>query len=86
MIGIAENTRKNMQKNIFEDNPKMGIVFSADVSCNKNQRTAENRDETSHYWPQFRDDTWNVLSMQHMTSNWKRWDYSDIPSGGTYNY
>ena len=28
-----------------------------------------------------RDDTWNVLNMQHITSNSKRWDYSDIPGG-----
>ena len=26
-----------------------------------------------------RDDTWNVLNMQHITPNSKRWDYSDIP-------
>ena len=26
-----------------------------------------------------RDDTWNVLNMQHIIPNWKRWDYSDIP-------
>ena len=29
-----------------------------------------------------RDDTWNVLNMQHMTPNSKRWDYSDTPGGG----
>ena len=29
------------------------------------------------------DDTWNVLNMQHITPNSKRWDYSDIPSGCT---
>ena len=28
------------------------------------------------------DDTWNVLNMQHITPNLKRWDYSDIPCGG----
>ena len=28
-----------------------------------------------------RDDTWNVLNMQHITPNSKRWDYSDIPIG-----
>ena len=28
-----------------------------------------------------RDDTWNVLNLQHITPNSKRWDYSDIPSG-----
>ena len=28
-----------------------------------------------------RDDTWNVLNMQHITLNSKRWDYSDIPGG-----
>ena len=26
-----------------------------------------------------RDDTWNVLNMQHRIPNSKRWDYSDIP-------
>ena len=26
-----------------------------------------------------RDDTWNVLNMQHIVPNSKRWDYSDIP-------
>ena len=29
-----------------------------------------------------RDDTSNVLNMQHITPNSKRWDYSDIPGGG----
>ena len=29
-----------------------------------------------------RDDTWNVLNMQPITANSKRWDYSDIPCGG----
>ena len=24
------------------------------------------------------DGTWNVLNMQHITPNMKRWDYSDI--------
>ena len=28
-----------------------------------------------------RDDTWNMLNMQHITPNTKRWDYSDIPGG-----
>ena len=29
-----------------------------------------------------RDDTWNVLNMQHKIPYSKRWDYSDIPGGG----
>ena len=29
-----------------------------------------------------RDDTWNVLNMQHIILNSKSWDYSDIPGGG----
>ena len=29
-----------------------------------------------------RDDTRNVLNMQHITPNSKRLDYSDIPAGG----
>ena len=29
-----------------------------------------------------RDETWDVLNMQHVIPNSKRWDYSDIPSGG----
>ena len=29
-----------------------------------------------------RDDTWNVLNMQHITPNSERWDYSDTPGGG----
>ena len=28
------------------------------------------------------DGTWSVLNMQYITPNSKRWDYSDIPSGG----
>ena len=31
------------------------------------------------------DDTWNMLNMQCITPNLKRWDYSDIPSGGHKN-
>ena len=29
-----------------------------------------------------RDDTWNVLNVQHIIPNSKRWDYVDIPGGG----
>ena len=29
-----------------------------------------------------RDDTWNVLNMQHLIRNLKRWDHSDIAGGG----
>ena len=29
-----------------------------------------------------REDTWNVINMQHITPNSKRWDNSDIPGGG----
>ena len=29
-----------------------------------------------------RDDTWNMLNMQQIIPNWKRWYYSDIPGGG----
>ena len=29
-----------------------------------------------------RDDTWNVLNMQHITPNSKTWDYSDTPGSG----
>ena len=29
------------------------------------------------------DDTWNMLNMQYLTPYLKRWDYSDIPGGGT---
>ena len=32
-----------------------------------------------------RDDTLNVINMQHITPNLKRWDYSNIPGGGTWN-
>ena len=28
------------------------------------------------------DDTWNMLNMQHIIQNSKRWDHSDIPGGG----
>ena len=27
------------------------------------------------------DDTWNMLNMQHIIQNSKRWDYSGIPGG-----
>ena len=29
-----------------------------------------------------RDDTWNMLNMQHIILNSKRWDYTGIPGGG----
>ena len=29
-----------------------------------------------------RDDTWNVLNMQHRIPNSKRWGYSDTGGGG----
>ena len=29
-----------------------------------------------------RDDTWNVLNLQHIALNPKRWNYSDIAGGG----
>ena len=28
-----------------------------------------------------RDDTWNVLNMQRITSNFKKWDHADSPGG-----
>ena len=28
------------------------------------------------------DDIWNVLNMQYITLNSKRWDYSDLSGGG----
>ena len=31
------------------------------------------------------DDTWNMLNMEHITPNAKRWDYLDIHNGGTEN-
>ena len=31
-----------------------------------------------------RDDTWNVLNMQHITLNSKRLDFSYIPGTGTW--
>ena len=31
-----------------------------------------------------RDDTRNVLNMQHITPNSERWDYSDMPAGGIH--
>ena len=33
-----------------------------------------------------RDDAWNVLNMQHMTPNSKRYDYLDIPGGDTWKW
>ena len=35
-------------------------------------------------WPQFNEDTWKVLNIQHITPNSKRGDYSDIPGGGVW--
>ena len=32
------------------------------------------------------DNTWNVLNMQHIPPKLKRWDYSDIPGGGTTHW
>ena len=29
-----------------------------------------------------RDDTWNVLNMQHIIPNSERWNHSDTPGGG----
>ena len=29
------------------------------------------------------DDTWNVLNMQHISPNSKRWDYANMSGGGT---
>ena len=48
---------------------------------------------SNSYWERRRDyslmlvticyDTWNMINMQHITPNLKRWGYSDIPGGGT---
>ena len=32
-----------------------------------------------------RDDTWNMLNMQHMIPNSRKWDYSDLSGGGRKN-
>ena len=41
-------------------------------------RRAFERGEDSLMLATIRDDTWNVLNMQHITPNSKIWDYSDI--------
>ena len=33
-----------------------------------------------------RKDTLNMLNMQHITPDSKRWDASDIPGDGTWKY
>ena len=40
----------------------------------------------THYslMTKIRDDTWNVLDMQHITLCLKIWDYSDILGGATW--
>ena len=43
---------------------------------------AYKRKDASQMLATIHDDTWNVLNMQHITQNSKRWDYSDIPNGG----
>ena len=42
----------------------------------------EKRRDGSLMLATFRVDTWNVLNMQHIIPNSKRWDYWDIPGGG----
>ena len=37
----------------------------------------ERRKDDSLMLVKIRDGTWNVLNMQHITPNWKRWDYSE---------
>ena len=42
----------------------------------------EKRKDDSLMLATIRDDTCNMLNMQHIIPNSERWDYSDIPGGG----
>ena len=68
---ILKNKSKDRESNFL-------VVFSS----TKTERAIERRRDDSLMLTTIRDDTWNVLNMQHITPNSKRWDYSDIPGGG----
>ena len=70
---ILKNKSKDSDSNFL-------VMFSA----SKASRAIDNS-EKRRYGPlmlaTIRDDTWNVLNIQHITPNSKRWDYSDTPGG-----
>ena len=61
-----------MLKDKSKDKDNTFIVI---FSCSKTKRVIEKEGMTYWCWP------WNVINIQHITTNSKRSDYSDIPDG-----
>ena len=56
--------------------------FSGSVFLQPSLKSYWERRDDSLMLATIQDETWNVLNMQHIIPNSKKWDYSDIPGGG----
>ena len=67
---------------MIEKNSKILKNKSKDMDSNFLQQSLksywERRRDDSLMLAKLRDDTWNMLNMQHIIPNSKRWDFSDI--------
>ena len=54
------------------------VKDNTDVFLRRGLKNYQDKRKDDMILATIRDDTWNVLNMQHMTSNWKRLDYLDI--------
>ena len=75
-VNWNSKTLKNKSK--YSDSNFLGMFSSSKTS----RAIEKKRKEGPLMLATIRDDAWNVLNMQHITPNSKRWDYSDIPGGG----
>ena len=74
-----EKSLKKMKIKSKDRDSNVLVVFSSSKALRAIQKT---RRVDSLMLATIRDDTWNVLHMQHITPNLNRWDYSNIPGDG----
>ena len=80
---IAQNIKKATQRSkILKNKPKDSVMFS---SSKPKELLSEQRNDPLAL-ATIRDDTWNVLNMQRINPNSKRWNYYDISGSGTWKY
>ena len=65
-------------KLLLNKSKDMDISFQGSVFLQQSLKSYWERRDDSRMLATIRDDTWNVLNMQHITPHSKRWDYSSI--------
>ena len=83
MIEIANEIRKEPRQTTFWRQIKDDISDSNFSLCFYPAKRKELLGKETGLLTDVDDDTRNLFNMQRITPNSKRWDYLDIPGGGT---